>query len=48
MPEWSWSFLNQTYEFSKMIKSKEINYENLISSVNQIKLVDDLFKFISN
>ncbi len=47
-PQWSWSFLNQTYEFFKMINTNEVNHENLISSINQIRLVNDLYKFISN
>ena len=43
-PQWSWSFLNQTYDFHKMIKSKNFELRNLISSVNQVRLVNDLYK----
>ena len=46
-PQWSWSFMNQTYEFFKMINSNKINRKNLISSINQIRLVNDLYKSIS-
>ncbi len=47
-PQWSWSFLNQTYEFYKMIISDQLNQKNLISSVNQIRLVNDLYKSLNN
>ncbi len=46
-PQWSWSFMNQTSSFYEMINSKEINRNNLISSINQIKLVSDLYRTLS-
>ena len=46
-PQWSWSFLNQTYDFHRMIKSKKYDIRNLISSVNQVRLVDDLYKSLT-
>lgn len=45
-PQWSWSFLNQTYSFYEMIKSRKINRNNLISSVNQLSWVTELYKSI--
>lgn len=42
-PQWSWSFLNQTYDFAEGIKYNN-KKDNLISSINQIRLVNDLYK----
>ena len=47
-PQWSWSFLNQTYSFLEMIKSKNKDNKNLISSINQVRLTTDLFKYLKN
>lgn len=47
-PQWSWSFLNQTYSFLEMIQTKNKDNKNLISSINQVRLISDLFKSLNN
>ena len=43
-PEWSWAFINQAQYFIDSCKSKTIDYENISSAVNSIKIVEQIFK----
>ena len=43
-PQWAWSFNNQTNSFYKMIIENKNKRKNLISAVNQVRLINDLYK----
>ena len=48
LPEWSWSFMNQTYGFYEFITNSSNNYKEVNLAIQQVEFAEEVFRSILN